>query len=748
MPKDRAARLAFSVLITGVLLAGSMFPAPRTFQVIVFTALLAALGSAGVRLVRWLVPDWEPLSRAVAAFTFAVGIAAVPATWMGHFGVLRPAPFLIWAAVAFLLSRFLPQGNVGAGTSPAPTNHVTRSERIETTLLLAATLTIALVGLREVRGMRYLPPGHYDDLSYHLSAVATWIQHGDLRMVRFSMGDPSTPFYPVLGEMVSWVLIAPFRDSDVAARWTQLPFALFSFLAVAAIARTLGLACRDVALAAICYAGIRHVFPFIAMGAGNDHSTSFFTLAAVDGALLFARRPRAGAAVVTGTALGLLLATKYIGVLFAPVILAVLILAFFAERRREATARVPAKRLAGAALLLVATLVVTGGYSYLRNAVTTGNPLFPAPIRLFGAEIFPGWENILPATRDTSPEAQIDVWRFLTGRAGLFGSYFPFTLLPAAVLAPVLALSKRRWREALAFSLPAVFFLQFLYLMGDHRDNRYFLPGVALAAVAFVWLLAEAGPRIFPFRAAVLVWIVWQAIRDFKWPYAREVVTALALLAAGALLEIAWRRGWRWWKARGAHTQIARWGWIGAAAVLAVAAVPLGRMVSTYQEVKLAKEPAARALERLAGPDGARVAYAGLNKPYLFYGGRLQNDLEIVPRNRALDARYYQWKSRVVDPYVIGPYRRWRGNLERLGIEYVVIIRSAWEDPERRWVAHRKRDFQRVYEDAVTEIWRVLPGRRAARMRGGADRSAPGKRAPAAGPRRGGRSGSRSSSRS
>jgi hypothetical protein len=745
-------RLVFSALIAGVLLAGAALPASsRAFQVLVFLGLLAALWSAGDRLARWLVPDWQPLSRAVAAFTFAVGIAGVPATWMGHFGVLRPAVFLAWTAAAFLLSRFLP-----APANSEKTNQETsvrsvpsvRSVRIETALLLTAALTIALTGAREIRGQRYLPPKLYDDLSYHLSTVATWVRHGDLRMVRFSMGDSSTPFYPVLGEVTSWVLIAPFRDSDVAARWTQLPFAILSFLAAAAIARNLGLARRDAALAAISYAGIHHVFPFIAMGAGNDHATSYFTLAAVDGALCLARRPRAGAAVVTGSALGLLLATKYIGVFFAPVILAVLVLAVIAERRREGGERTPARTLAGLAVLLAAVMAVTGSYTYLRNAATTGNPLFPAPVRTFGFEVFPGWQGITPAWRDTSPEAQIDVWHFLTRRTRLFGSYFPFTLLLAAVVAPLLALARRRWREALAFSLPAVFFLQFLFLMHDHRDNRYFLPGIALASVAFAWLLAQAGRRAVPIRAALLLWISWQIVRDFRWTMTSRVLTALALLLAGALLEMAWQR-WRTREGRPLRSRVEPWWRVAVAGLLALSAMPLGAMVARYQKVKLAHEPAALALERLAGPDGARVAYAGLNKPYLFFGSRLQNALEIVPRNRALAARTYRWGSQLGEPYdEIGRYRQWRGNVERLKIEYVVVIRTPWEDPERRWVAHRTQDFQLAYADDVTEIWKVLPGRAAARRHGAADRPAPRRRAAAGAWKPGGRSGSRSSSRS
>jgi len=57
------------------------------------------------------------------------------------------------------------------------------------------------------------------------------------------------------------------------------PFALFSFLAVFAIARRLGLGRRDAAFASVLYAAIPHVFPVLAVMAGNDHSTAFFTLA-------------------------------------------------------------------------------------------------------------------------------------------------------------------------------------------------------------------------------------------------------------------------------------------------------------------------------------------------------------------------------------------------------------------------------------------------------------------------------------
>jgi hypothetical protein len=707
---DRAARFLLPLLIAAVLAIGALAPnASRAFQVLVLAAMLAALGGAGSRLARRLAPEMGAASHAVAAFTLAVGLAVLPATALGQLGRLRPAPFLLWTAAAFLLSRLLPVRL--AAPLPEETEEIageppSRRRRVETALLAAALLAVAFAGLQDVHHLRYAPAGAhgFDDVSYHLSAVATWVRYGDLRMIRFSMGDPSTPFYPVLGELASWVLLAPFRDSDVAARRAQIPFALFSFLAVYAIARRLGLARREAAFATVAYAAIHHVFPVLAVAAGNDHSTAFFTLAGLDAALACARRPRAGTAALTGTALGLLLATKYIGILFAPVVLAVLALAMLIERRQPETAKPSYPRLATLALLLAAVLALTGGYTYLRNAVTTGNPVFPAPVHLLGLDL-PGWGGVSPAERAKAPEARIEVWDFLTQRARLFGSYFPFTLLPAALLAPLLALGRRRWLPALVLTLPAILFLQFLYLMPDHRDIRYFLPAIALAAVAFAWLLRELGGWTAYLRAGLCLWITLQSTRTVEGAAAGKILLVAVLLGGGAVLEIAWR-GWR---RRGSPRPAAWQGALVAAVLVLAAALPTGRVVAKFQREKLAQQPAAHALEQLAGPGGGRVAYAGLNQPYLFFGSRLQNDLEIVPRTREVDSRYYSWGSELGDPYQVISYRRWRRSLEELDISRVVIVRGDWEDPERHWIVVRPDDFALEYSDPAFEIWRLTP---------------------------------------
>jgi hypothetical protein len=686
-----------TALIAGILAAGALLPSqPRAFQVLVLAAMLAAFRAAGRRLALRLLPDSGRLSQAVASFTLAVGLAAVPATWLGHFGLLRPRWFLLLVAVLFLLSRLVP-----LPTSPPAPLLQERGERnpVETALLIATAASFALLVASRLTADFFYHPGlrNYDDLYYHLTAVATWHRHGDLRMVKFSMGDSATTFYPVVSEVAAWTLLAPFRDSDVVTRWVELPFSLASLLAVAAVARHLGLSPGTSAFAALLYASIRRASPFLALAAGNDHATAFFTLAALDGALETARNPRRGTAACTGIALGLLLGTKYIGVLNAATVLGVLAVALLARWRSLP----PLRSLAGPALLLVVAMAAAGGYTYLRNAITAGNPLFPAPLHLFGWTL-PGWEEARLGSG-----TDIDVPRFLVARPIFFGVLFPFTALPAALLAPLVALLWRgipvgkRIETAAVLVLPVVLFLQFLFLMHDHRENRYFFAGLALAAAAFAWLTERAGPRIGPvLRSVALVVVAGRALRELDLSDGQSLL-GVAVLATGA-----------WFARRRGIPRIpaGRLGWIGAA-LLALAAFPLGAAIEEYQQVKLRDWPAARTLDRIAGPAGTRAAYVGWNQPYFYFGSRLQNDVTMVPRSRNLDARYYHWGGTPAIPFLErGSYRHWRGNLDRMGIDYVVVIPSRWDRPERTWILRHPRQFRLVYEDADSEIWKIVRG--------------------------------------
>ncbi len=500
------------------------------------------------------------------------------------------------------------------------------------------------------------------------------------------------------------MLLTPFRDGDVVARWSELPFALASFVAVAAIARRLGLAPRSAALAAVLYAALPRVAA-LAFAAGNDHVTAFGTLAALDAALACAERPRAGRCAYLGVALGLLAASKYLGLYGVLTILAVGVVALVLRHggggvHRRSPAAIG---LAGVAIV-VGAAAIAGGYSYLRNWVTTGNPVYPQPIHLLGLEL-PGREEMSLGGRRAAETTELDLRQLFTSGDNPFAGYFPFTMLPAALLAPLLAAARRRWSTALVCALPAVLFLEFLYGTWDHRDIRYFLAGVALAAVAFAWLSERLRALGSGLRALVGAVLVVRLVRWLAPRGAREMVGALLVVALAELARRAWS-GELGTRLRSASGQ--RWVAVAALALLVVVLpLALGGGMERYQRVKLAGSPAAVALERLVGKRGAVVAYVGLNEPYLFFGNRLQNELHVVPRSRILATEYYTWGRLPERPYR-GHYRGWLESVHQLGVRYVVVVRTPYDKPERAWMARRWHDFHRVYDDGQVELWSVV----------------------------------------
>lgn len=727
--------LAATALVFGALAA----PHDRRLQAVVVLALLFGMWRIGGALVSLLRLELAPLSRIVATFTFAVAFGSFVATWLGHFAMLRPAPFLLVLAGAVIAASWAPQrdgeescGGPAFGAAVGGTAHSRQeasdtppadavapprgaralADRIETIAAIGTGAAMVLGYVAETLRRFVLPlHGGPDDISYHLTAVAVWQRWGDLRMVKFSMGDWGTAFYPILPELSSWMLLTPFRDSDVAARWSELPFALLSFVAVAAIARRLGVGRRGALLAAALYGALRLVAA-LAFAAGNDHVTAFCTLAALDAALACAERPRLGRFAYLGTALGLLVASKYLGIYNAITVLLVFAVAYVLRARQvraaavappqtddERVNREPARLLPGAAVLL-ATLALAGGYTYLRNWVATGNPVYPQPVHVGGLQLFGGREELSLGGRRGGEDSEIDVWSFLAGADNAFAGFFPFTLLPAALLAPILAAALRRWRDAAVLALPAAFFLEFLYWTWDHRDVRYVFAGIALAAIAFAWLSERLGTAGAWIRIATCAVVLYRYVR---WLGARgdwELLAAVTLVVAVVL-------GWRTWPRWGGRARLAAKP--GLAILVLTVALALGCSVARYQRTKLADSPAAMALERLTGGRGTTVGYVGLNQPYLFFGGHLQNDVRIVPRSFNLRAEHYRWGGVPERPFRHSTYARWIGVVKILGIQYVVVVRSPDEDPERTWMANHWDRFRRVYTDETTEVWKLLP---------------------------------------
>ena len=698
-------------LLVAALLLVPVEGAPAAVQALVLLALAAAGWSIGCFLARHALEEFPASERAFAAAAFGLAVAVVLGVAIGHFGVLtgwwfRGTVAVTLVALTALRSRGVEraisarpvQVRGSSGASPRQALRLRaprRWRRWKRAVLWAAMLLVLAVFLRTAIRHRYAPPGHfsYDDTSYHLTTVATWSVHHDLRMPRFTFGDPRTSFYPFASELLSWELTTPFGGGDFAARWVELPFALLTLFGLALVARRLG-AGETALLAPLLYATVSETLPAMALTAGNDHALAFAAVVTVHGALLLRERPRPAVGVYAGTGLGLLLATKYLAVIYAPLLVLLTTWAAVVPRRRGE----PRRRRVAALLAVAAVALVVGGYAYLRNAVTTGNPIFPVSLRLAGWSL-PGWAEVAPGEWGKHTDSAIDAWRFPWVNADRFGELFRFTMLPAGLMAPfaalVLAPRRRRALYACLFLVPLGVYLLFVRLVEDHRGVRYLLPGLAVAAVAAAWLLSRLPPRA---RAVAAVAVA--ALAAAPWVTDRPQVLLLLPPALGVGWVLARRRPVERRRRPALRFAVA----LGCALALAWLAPSTMRK---YEQHRYDNARAAGAFERLTGRRPARVAYTGWNQPYLFSGRRLQNALYMPPVAPTLDTMFYRWRGAVEEPGSTRPRRDWQRNLDRLGVDWVVWVMAGREvRPERGWMMRSPR-FSCVYTDGKVEIWKV-----------------------------------------
>jgi hypothetical protein len=232
-----------------------------------------------------------------------------------------------------------------------------------------------------------LPPYAYDGLSYHLTAVAEWIQRRDL------VADPLSlccAHYPGNGEITfAWLQL--LLGNDTLVDGAQLPFAILGAVAVAGLARHVGV--RDsYAIAAGC---LFFLTPIViqqttanyvdVIVAASSLAAIYFLVRAHEG-----ERPLTSLALA-GAAAGLAGGVKPTGIALVAVLVVLLVLhAAVLVRRGLLDPTAVLVRL----VAFAAPVVVVGGYWYLRNAVDFGNPVYPFHVGVAGTTIFAGTRDV------------------------------------------------------------------------------------------------------------------------------------------------------------------------------------------------------------------------------------------------------------------------------------------------------------------------------------------------------------------
>jgi len=403
------------------------------------------------------------------------------------------------------------------------------------------------------------PPLSYDSLTYHDYFAGTWVQTG--RMAHFALPQAMevAAHFPIHFEaIVAWTML-PFH-SDFLVNFVNFPFVALLALSVYGLCRELGVGCEDSSLGA----GLVCVSPAVLAYLTTQYTDVFAAALLCCAALFLVRYVKGGGradAVLVFLASGLAVGAKYSAIAPAGILC---LLAVGVSFRRQG----PRVRRGLAALAMGGGIVAAaGGYPYARNWIEVGNPMYPATVRLLGAEVFPGSPAVAELTarlgRGSWRDDVRQVKRSLTYVYGMeptplsWGPKLPL-LASLAVLALVLA---RRapargplWCLTLAWAAPiALFYLDtsdaVLAVRRFWYDSSYRL---LAAPVGLMAVCAMFGVSLLPqprtrgvVRAAFCGLLLYDMCAMCILPDSELLLPALAVLLPAALAAGLWWRGRR-----------------------------------------------------------------------------------------------------------------------------------------------------------------------------------------------------------
>ncbi len=568
---------------------------------------------------------------------------------------------------------------------------------------------------------RYLPPRGTDALIYHLVKPAHWLQEGHLSLMPLPFADPNVPYGPIHGELFLAWLMVPFGQ-EMVARFGQMPFLAMMMVAQYTLWRRWSL---STSLAMAC-AGLTLVFrPFLReiVVPNNDLMIACWCVAFVSFWQRFENDWRSWARC--GVVLGLLAGTKVLGLIYlAP---AILLLAFKAWMLRRS---VPIREQAVGWVALVCVSVGVGGFQYFRNWAETGNPLYPAVVKIGGATIFHGVLDsdgmaaahhsftaafgFLFSDTDTFSMGGRTKWIWAMG--GL-----------AALLAAVL-----RWKDrnqtvevVVIWLMMAISYVLFIWKV-PYLDVRLIFPVFIVGLVLLGWLLRWLGAVS---HAAIPAVVLAGSFVCFA-TESIQIRTIVLYTLIGAPLLLAMVRV----ALQLARVRTVRWSrvlpFLMIALLLLLTVSVCGPFVERYQAMKYRAFPVvwprhAEAwiwLNEQTQREGAVIAYTGSPHIYPLFGQELQNSLIYLPVEAEPAEFLHQMSAHeVVKPDSDTAFRHhvirlardqpdekaWSRRILDSNATFLVVISEGSSEPiERSWAENRPDVFQKVLErQAITIYW-------------------------------------------
>jgi hypothetical protein len=649
---------------------------------LVWTILLnGMLGLAGYLAARHAFRQPAGLPRALAAAGLAWTWATLGMEILGPFGLYQVGSLVAWVAVGLAIALAI------RAFRPAPPDLISPST--EPGLGVAAVLAIGFAlwtSLVLFTPSLMLPVKVVSDGPiYHLYFAARWWKEGRLFLIASPFGENAATYFPAGGDLwFAWLTIP--LGGDRLARVGQIPFLLMAATAAYAMARRLG---TSVSAAAIATTWFVTSMPFHVFSFEANVDTIF--IAGYLTAVYFFLRFALGDDQWPSLALGALAAGGAWGVkptatVFVPVILGLMSLFVLVQK---APARAKVLKLA----LLAALPMTTAGFWFARNALLSGNPLYPLHVSAFGRVLLPGWYEG-SAMRRSQFYIEFSNWRaFVDIMNTALDPRLTSVWLAALLGAWSIGVRRKHARWIWGFAALAALNIASYWILIPYRtQQRFMLQGLGLWVVPLACLF-DRSPRV---RVLAVCLLAVHVLTPQPWPFERQdggsywslsreipvsryvpvnfprtldqIRTALTDPGAafGVLFSIAigvaaMSIAWSWARlanrvaegpsrahdgsfhasswARPVVRRLARpWplalgitcGVLASHAALIFSQQPSGRAFPPFRDYYVGWNE----LDLRTGRGGAKIAYAGTDIPYYLMGSGLKNDVRYVNINR------------------------------------------------------------------------------------------------------------------
>ncbi|MBI3017679.1 MAG: hypothetical protein HYY62_06790, partial [Deltaproteobacteria bacterium] len=220
------------------------------------------------------------------------------------------------------------------------------------------------------------PPFGWDNLNYHFTFPVEWLKHGNLETPITIADDPGPSYYPINGNLFFLWLMLPFKNV-LLADLGQIPFFFLAFLATYRISQQIGLNKEYSFYAAASFFLIPNFFKQLEV-AYVDAMVAALFLICLNTLFLLEKEFSLKNVTLYSIGLGLFLGVKTLALTYSALLLPPFLFLCFKNY----------KKISLALPISILAIVGLGGFSYIRNFIDTGNPMYPLDFKIFGQTIF------------------------------------------------------------------------------------------------------------------------------------------------------------------------------------------------------------------------------------------------------------------------------------------------------------------------------------------------------------------------